>query len=190
MLFRSAIALRDEPPRRPDEHRHVDVVTAGVHDRDLAPALVDLHCRRRVGEPALLADREPIHVGTHEHEGTFAVSEQADDAGAPDALGHVDAELPQLPGEPLRRLPLEEGELGMAMEMLEEGAEMLVVVLFDGGTARGAVGGRRGRGLGVGRRRRDAREDGQGEDGRCSAAGKRGRRVYANLLRGSEREGA
>jgi hypothetical protein len=63
-----------------------------------------------------------------EDERTLAVSQHTHDAGPADTLRHVDARLAQLASEPLRRHLLEEGELGIAMKVLEQGSEMLVVV--------------------------------------------------------------
>ena len=60
--------------------RHVNVVTARVHDVDFFALVIFRHDFARVGQAGFLLDRQCIQVGAHEHGRPVAVFHHADDA--------------------------------------------------------------------------------------------------------------
>ena len=61
-----------EQPRRAQQHRHVGVVAAGVHEA---------RAGRGIGQPSVLLDGQAIHVGAQRHD-WFALADAGHDAGA------------------------------------------------------------------------------------------------------------
>ncbi len=93
---RSIALERARHQRRGAEQRgHVDVVPAGVHDRDgLAPGRRG--CRRAgVGQAGPLRHRQGVHVGPKQDRRTVAVGQDADHPGPADAGRHLVAGVDQ-----------------------------------------------------------------------------------------------
>ena len=118
---------------RADETRDVHVVPAGVHDKHfVARDRVDLARARRVLEPGLFLDRQTIHVGAHHDQRPFAVLEHGNDTRTTDAFGHLEARQAQLHGHATSRLMFDRRQLGIAVEMIEQRRQVLVVVSLYG----------------------------------------------------------
>ena len=84
-----------------DQAADVHVVAAGVGDRDVVPVAVDAAGRAGVLQAGVLQHRQGVHVGPEQGGGPGAVAQHADDAGAADALGGLEARRPQpLGGDP------------------------------------------------------------------------------------------
>jgi hypothetical protein len=77
-------------------------MAAGVHDRHLVAGGVCSAHGAGVGQAGGLRDRQRVHVGAHQHHRSSAVSHDADDAGAADAVTHVKARPAQPVGDQVR----------------------------------------------------------------------------------------
>jgi hypothetical protein len=86
---------------------------------------------RRVRQAAPLLDGQAVHVGAQQHGRAFAVAQDRDDAVTTDAFGDVIAERANFRGEALARLDFFAGELGIAVEVLEQRRQPLAVVGRD-----------------------------------------------------------
>ena len=71
------------------EHRcHVHIVSAGVHDADIASGIVFRADFAGVREAGLLLNRKPVEFGAQHHDRTGAILQDGDDSGATHVLGH------------------------------------------------------------------------------------------------------
>ncbi len=131
---RPSIPVIGQPSRGADETRHVHVVAAGVHHADGASRLVGGLLLAGIGEARLLGDGQRIHVGPDQDDGPRPVLEDSDHADLSDPRGDFRPRLRQLGGDPPGGLVLLERQLGVGMEMLVEGIE-LVDVRGDPGIA-------------------------------------------------------
>ena len=153
---------------RADERGHVDVVPAGMHDRN---GLAGLGLRRRgarVGKARFLGHGQGVHVGPEKQSRALAVAHHGDDTGLPQAGRDLVAERAELLGELARAPNLLVGELGIAVKVDVERLE-LGVELRQRGDHRGG-----GRG-----REREQRRGGSG-----AAGGGAGREARAQKHRG------
>ena len=66
--------------RRAEKNRHVNVVTARVHDVNLFAFVILRHDFARVGQTGFLLDRQRIEIGAHQHGRPGAVLHHADHA--------------------------------------------------------------------------------------------------------------
>ena len=66
--------------RRAEKNRHVNVVTARVHDVHLFALVILRHDFARVGQTGFLLDRQRIEIGAHQHGRPGAVLHHADHA--------------------------------------------------------------------------------------------------------------
>ena len=66
-----------ERSRRADENRHVNVVTARVHDVDFFAFVILRYDFAGVGQTGLFVHRQRIEIGAHEHGRARAVFHQA-----------------------------------------------------------------------------------------------------------------
>ncbi len=115
-----------------DETRDVHVVAAGMHDRHhVAGDRIALPRLRRIRQARFLFYRQAIHVRAHHHQRTVPVLEHGNDAGAAHLFRHVEAGGTQLLRHPLRRAEFHERQLGVAMKMIPETGQVVVVVLLD-----------------------------------------------------------
>ncbi|MNC39289.1 hypothetical protein D3C75_879400 [compost metagenome] len=107
------------------------VVTAGVHDGLFGPVAVDLTRGRGVGEAGVFGQRQAVHVGA-DHDGrTGPVLEHCDHARPADAGRDLIAQGAQFPRHAGGGLDLHARQLGVAVEVVEQGAEVGVVVGLD-----------------------------------------------------------
>ena len=105
-----------EVARGGEQHRRMAVVPAAV-----CAAVV----HALVGQPALLVDRQRIHVGAQPDRARgLAVLEHAHDTGAADALVHRDSPGAQALGDDRRRALLLVGELRMPVDVLADRAHL------------------------------------------------------------------
>ena len=115
------IARLGEVAGRPEEHRGVAVMAAGMH------APVD---RRGPGLAGGLAERQGVHVGAepdHLAACRFPPADDADHAGPADAGRYlVDAEGAELLGDGRRRAVDLVEDLGVAMEVAPPGDDIIV----------------------------------------------------------------
>src|ERR1051325_5401967 len=65
------------------EHvRDVDIVTAGMHNADLLPRIVQHFHFARIRQPGFFGDRESVELGAQKHRWAVAVSQYRHDAVA------------------------------------------------------------------------------------------------------------
>jgi hypothetical protein len=77
----------------------VNVVAAGVHHRLFHAGDVNLgHCRG-VGKTGVLAQRQRVHVGAHQHQRPFSITQHADNAGTANTRGNLDSGRTEFVGE-------------------------------------------------------------------------------------------
>ena len=115
---------RRQHGRDAEEHRGVDVVTAGVHEPGL-PAVDDGFLPRGEGQAGLLRDRQGVHVAAHGHDGTgLAALEDPDDARLGVARPDLEAELAEIIGDDAGRARFLEAELRVAVDVLADGDEL------------------------------------------------------------------
>ena len=109
--------------RGAEQHRHVDVVAAGVHDADVLALGIGGANGGRVVEAGLFFDGKRVHIAADEETRAGAVLKDGDDAVClrsvfvfADAFGDGVAELAEFGGEEGGGLLFVVGELGIAME--------------------------------------------------------------------------
>ena len=76
--------------------------------------------------------RQAVHVGAHHHQRTRTVLHDRDHAGAADAFGDLKAGSAQFGGEARGGLGLHERQLGIAVKVIEQRAEVALVIFGDG----------------------------------------------------------
>lgn len=113
---------------RADQGGDVHVVAAGVHDGLLGPVGIDLTGGRGVGQAGVFQQRKAVHVGADHDGGPVAVLQHRDDARAADAGGDLIAEGAQFLRHAGGGLDLHARQFGVAVEMIEQGAEVGVIV--------------------------------------------------------------
>jgi hypothetical protein len=106
-------------------------MTTGVHHRYVMPVRVGLPHPAGVRQTGPLLDRQGIHVRPQQHGGPGAIAQQPDHAGAADALGHLESEIPQVPADDPGGADLLEGQLRMGVQILVQRHQ-----LTDGSHAR------------------------------------------------------
>ena len=109
-------------------HRGVDIVSAGVHHADFLVVVGGAHFGGE-GQVGVFGHREGVHVGAHrDHRPRTAAAQHADDAGVRDLLPHfVEAERPQVLGDPPRRLEFPVPQFGELVDVLAESDGLLFV---------------------------------------------------------------
>ena len=106
---------------------------AGMHDRHhVAGDRVLLHHLRCVFQTGLFLHRQAIHIRPHHHHGAVTVFQHGDDTGTAHPFGDVKAGVSQLPGHACRSLVLYQRKLRIAVKMIEQHAQVGVVVGLDG----------------------------------------------------------
>ena len=118
---------------------NVHVVTAGVHHVDFLTARAGLARCRGVGQTAFFLNRKSVHIRAHHDQGPGTVFQHGDKPGAAHVFRHRKTGLAQLRGQTRGGLMLHKRELGMAMEVNKEIAEVRIVVAGDG-LAQGVLG--------------------------------------------------
>ncbi len=151
---RAAPALPEpnQLPRRADQRGDVNVVAAGVHHRRLDIVDAGLPNGRCIRKAAVLAERQPVHVGADQHGRPVAVPEQPDDAGAADPFGDLGAGRAQLAGDDPGGPGLAVAQFRIAVEIEKQRLEMAAIILRH-----------RRREIGLRRRRRRAPRHRAGE---------------------------
>ena len=117
------VAGLGEVLRRPQQHRRVPVVAAGVHGAVVGGTVIDI---------VRFEDRQRVHVGA-ERDGALArpTFEDAHHAGLRQPSMHLDAEGLQLFGDDRRRALLLEAEFGVGVNVAAPRRHVVV----DGGDA-------------------------------------------------------
>ncbi|GIW41939.1 MAG: hypothetical protein KatS3mg076_2516 [Candidatus Binatia bacterium] len=113
-----------------EQVRHVYVVTAGVHHGHFLPRRIDALRTAGIRQARFFLDGQGIHVAAEKDGRPAPVPKDADDAGLPHALGHLEAELSEMLGHAARGPPFLEGKLGVGVEVLVD-TEVGVEVLLD-----------------------------------------------------------
>ena len=149
-----AFALR-QLTRRAQQHRHVQVVAAGVHDAHLLALNIGGLDGAGVVQAGLLLDREGIHVSANQETRPNAVFEHRNDTeglGAvlvfAHALGDGVAQLAQIGRHEGRGLLLVAREFGVAVQMLIGFDESRQLPLDRGAKVSGGGGVLRNQGQG------------------------------------------
>ena len=115
-----------------DQRRHVHVVAAGMHDRAQFAMHVLLLDLGRIRKSGVFLNRQAIHVGAQHHRWAITVPHHRDHAGAAHLLRHLVAKGAQLLGQSRRCLAFAKRQLGVLVEMQEQGFEALVEILGHG----------------------------------------------------------
>ena len=116
----------------PTQRRHVDVVSAGVHDRHRRAALVLRGDLAGVAKPGLLLDRKPVELRAQQHRRTAAIAEHTDHAGPAHLLGDLEAERAQLRRHLRGGLLLLQRQLRVAVQLLIERVQRRVQLVEPG----------------------------------------------------------
>jgi hypothetical protein len=108
---------------RPEQHRGVPVMAAGMHQA--GPFA-------RIGQAGLLLDRQRIDVGTDADGVTVsAIPQRADDAGPSEAAMHLIAQRSEPASDEVGGPYLLKAKLGMAVQGMSDGDEFRQVVLDE-----------------------------------------------------------
>ena len=110
---------------RTDPRSHVNVVAAGVHDAVFNSEAILHPNLAGIRNAGLLRDRQGVDVGAEEYDGAGSVLQNADDAGAADLLGDLEAEFLQFLGKAGGGLHFQERELGVRVQVLVKSDEIL-----------------------------------------------------------------
>ena len=116
-LARQFVPHRRQRRRHAQQHRHMRIVTAGMHhpDRLAAIGAHDLRCER---QPGLLGHRQCIHVGADRDARPGPASlEDRGHAGGRDAGARLQTQGPQLIGDEFRGADLMRAEFRMLMQV-------------------------------------------------------------------------
>jgi hypothetical protein len=107
-----------------DPTRHVDIVTASMHnwDRRSRIALNDDMAGKR--QPRFFCDRKGVHVSAQKYGGTLAVAQHSDHSGAAHARRHFISHCLDAIRQLGCRLLLMHGQLGGSMEIEVEGLHL------------------------------------------------------------------
>jgi hypothetical protein len=114
------VAQLRQRPRRADKARHVNVVTAGVHDVDLPAQVVLHHFGARIRRPRLLLHRQAVQIRAHHDDRPVAIFEHAHNAIAAHLFRDLESGRPQFLGHPRRRFELMQREFRIRMQFLVE----------------------------------------------------------------------
>jgi hypothetical protein len=121
---------------RTHQHRHVRVVTAGVHDAGLlaGPLRANPGRERQVH---LLGDRQRVHVGAQRHDRPrLAAAQQRHHAGMGNPGAYLQAQGAQVPGDHLARAELAVAQFGVRVDVTPPGDHLR----FEGGRERVQAG--------------------------------------------------
>ena len=111
-----------EVARRPEQHRRVTVVTAGMHDTRMG---------RSIGKAGLLDDGQRVDIGPEADRGYggLPTPDDADDARAGDTChDFVDSEIAKLALNDLARAGFLEREFGVPMQVTAPCRHVVLVV--------------------------------------------------------------
>ena len=114
---RPALPAAGEQLRRAGEARHVHVVAAGVHHRQLVALGVGGGHLAGVGQPGRLLHRQRVHVRPQQHSRARAVAQHPDHSGAAHPLVNGIAGSAQPLREQSRRPVLLVRELGVSVDV-------------------------------------------------------------------------
>ena len=140
------------------KHRHVNIVTAGLHRCDLAAGEIFHAGFARIRHSGLLFHREPVEIRPDQQGRPWAVLQHADDAKAAKSFHDFKARVPQFPGHDAGSALLHQRKLGVRVKIFVERVERGVLrgdFLRDQG-AKGIV--RRGH---AGHRQKDEGQNGE-----------------------------
>ena len=88
--------------RRPQNRRHVHIVSAGVHDRNIVSCIIFGADLARIGQPGLLFHRQRIQFGAQHHRRPCAILQDGNNARSTHVFGNLVAKSSQ-PSRQLRR---------------------------------------------------------------------------------------
>jgi hypothetical protein len=115
-----AVPAVGEQLGRTQQAGDVQVVAAGVHHGHLVAVGIGGDDRAGVRKTGGLANRQGVHVGAQQHRRAVPVVQDADHAGAADALVHLEAGRPQSVGREPSGASLLARQLGIAVEVAVE----------------------------------------------------------------------
>ena len=108
-------------------------MAAGMHDGHFKAINTDLSYGRAVGEARAFLHGQSVHVRTDKHDGTIAIFQHADNAGSANLFSHDHARHgAQFLCHPGGSLIFAERQFRIAVEMIPQAGERLVIVCFDG----------------------------------------------------------
>src|SRR5580704_288914 len=100
-----------------DADRHVEIVSASVHHRDLSAAVIMGSDMARVSQAGFLRDGQSVEFGAQHDDRAGAILENTDDARAAKPGRNVISELPQLLGDFGSSLLFVIGKLGISVQV-------------------------------------------------------------------------
>ena len=140
---RPTVAVGGELASGAGEDRHVQIVTAGLHDGDVFAREIGHARGAGVGDAGFFEDGQAVEIGAHKQRGAGPVFEDADDAVTAKFFRNFKTDGAELGGEFGGGFFLHERELGVGVEVGVEGEERGIIggefLRDDGG--RGAIGG-------------------------------------------------
>ena len=125
---RPIVLHRHQAPRSADHRSDMHIVPAGMHHRIGLAILPDLRGGGGVVETGAFLHRKPVHIGAQHDQRAVAVAQHADHAGAANILRHRQSGGAQFGGHALGGICLEEGKLGVLVEVNEKVFEVGVVI--------------------------------------------------------------
>ena len=85
-----------ESSRRAGEYRHVNIVSAGLHNSDSLASQVGGAGLARVGETSFFSDGKAVEIGTYQQGRSRAIFEHADNSVAAKLFGNLETCLAKL----------------------------------------------------------------------------------------------
>ena len=118
--------------RRSDHRCNMHIMAAGMHYRHFKAIDPDLLHRGGIGKSRTLLHRQTVHVGAHENDRAIAVFHHAYHTRATNLVGHHHAgHRTQLFSHTRAGFILAERQFGIAVEMVPQGCQRLVIVCLD-----------------------------------------------------------
>ena len=114
---RPLILHRRQAPRGANQDGHMDVVTAGVHDRNLKPVVVEGRGDARIVEPGQFLDRQGVHIDPYEYRRSGPILEHADNPEAAHLFGHFETKTPEFSCQTGRAFLLVIGKLRVLVQL-------------------------------------------------------------------------
>ncbi len=107
-----------------DADGHVQVVPAGVHDRNVGPLIVFGHDVTRIRQAGLFRDGQRVEFRSNHHCRSITILENAYHSRATDSGGDLETKLAQMVRHGLGGLHLVQRKLRVAMQVHVEGFDL------------------------------------------------------------------
>ena len=140
---RPTVAVGGELASGAGEDRHVQIVTAGLHDGDVFAREIGDARGAGVGDAGFFQDGQAVEIRANKQRGAGAVFEDADDAVTAKFFRDFETDSAEFGGEFGGGFFLHERELGVGVEVGVEGEERRIIggEFLRDDDGRGAIGG-------------------------------------------------